>query len=184
MEEAWRDVVGFEDYFSISPCGKVLSKRTGKILKQGVLKNGYKVITTRIGGRNGQCYCLRVHRMVAKAFLPAPSEDLVRACAAKGYGNVIVRHLDNNKTNNSVDNLAWGTYQDNTNDFKESASYQDFCNMNRGVKSSNSLFTQEEVDSIRAIYIPKCKTNGCRTLAKKFNVHHSSISAIINSKSY
>lgn len=45
---------------------------------------------------------LRVHRLVAEAFIPNPN----------GYD--IVMHLDNDKTNNNVTNLKWGTVSENT----------------------------------------------------------------------
>jgi hypothetical protein len=44
---------------------------------------------------------IRVHRLVAEAFIPNPS------------GHPCVRHLDGNPKNNHVTNLAWGTYADN-----------------------------------------------------------------------
>lgn len=47
---------------------------------------------------------VRIHRLIAIAFVPNPD---ALPC---------VRHLDNNPTNNSVANLAWGTYVDNEDD--------------------------------------------------------------------
>ena len=44
----------------------------------------------------------RVHRLVAEAFIDHDDK------------NNIVMHLDNNKGNNSIDNLKWGTIQENT----------------------------------------------------------------------
>lgn len=46
MTEEWRDVVGYEEYFSVSSEGKVYS--------------------------NGKCIFLRAHRLVAEAFIPNP----------------------------------------------------------------------------------------------------------------
>ena len=44
----------------------------------------------------------RVHRIVAEAFIPNPNNY------------PIVMHLDNNKKNNNINNLAWGTISQNT----------------------------------------------------------------------
>lgn len=46
----------------------------------------------------------RTHRLLAEAFIP--NDDPVN--------KTIVMHLDNNKTNLSLDNLKWGTIQENT----------------------------------------------------------------------
>ena len=48
-----------------------------------------------------------VHSLVAKKYLPPrPSEHHQ------------IRHLDGNKTNNSVENLSWGTAKENADDRK------------------------------------------------------------------
>lgn len=46
----------------------------------------------------------KVHRLVALAFLPNPNNP------------PIVRHLDDDRHNNHVSNLAWGTQMDNRRD--------------------------------------------------------------------
>ena len=61
---------------------------------------------------NGYLYCgityengqkqRRIHRLVAEAYIPNP-ENLP-----------VVMHLDNNKQNCNVENLKWGTIQENT----------------------------------------------------------------------
>lgn len=49
----------------------VISKARGKdkVLSQGSDKDGYKTIGTR---KDGRCYCLRVHRLVALTYIPNP----------------------------------------------------------------------------------------------------------------
>lgn len=108
MESLWKDVVGFEAYFKVSEYGEVFSKRTKRVLKQCVSKSGYRTISTRLGGRNGTCYCFKVHRLVADAFLEPPATALVEKCSTQGCGVVLVRHLDNNKLNCHYSNLLWG----------------------------------------------------------------------------
>ncbi len=48
------DVPGLEDYFQVSKCGKVFSKRSNKLLKTVIHKNGYEVFCTRLQGREGK----------------------------------------------------------------------------------------------------------------------------------
>ena len=58
-KEAWKDVVGFEDYFMISSLGSVYSKRTNKKLKPHKSKSGYVTISSKIGGRTGKKHLLK-----------------------------------------------------------------------------------------------------------------------------
>lgn len=62
---------------------------------------GYPVVRLN---RDGGGATFMVHRLVAEAFIPNP-------------GNLpVVRHLNDVKTDNRVENLAWGNWTDNMND--------------------------------------------------------------------
>ena len=64
--------------------------------------DGYPSVRLTIDGKRKH---LAVHRLVARAYLPPrPSPEHE------------VRHLDGSKTNNCVENLAWGTRQENADD--------------------------------------------------------------------
>lgn len=106
MEEIWKDIPGYEGLYKVSSLGRVLSLNydsTGisKIMK-GSIKRGYfrvELYKDRIGKR------FLVHRLVAMTFLPVP-EDLKRYV---GTRILQVNHIDENKTNNFVENLEWCT---------------------------------------------------------------------------
>ena len=66
--EEWRDVIGYENYFRVSNLGRIFSKRTNKIIKLVVSKQGYYTFSTRFNGRKSKPHCFRVHRLVAEAF--------------------------------------------------------------------------------------------------------------------
>lgn len=103
MEE-WKEIENYPNYM-VSNKGNVKSlnyKQTGleKIMKQKKRKNGYCEISLR--NKDGGRWFL-VHRLVAMAFIPNPENKPQ------------VNHKDENKENNSVENLEWMTSQENLN---------------------------------------------------------------------
>lgn len=106
MEEIWKDVVGFEDYYQVSNLGNVRSKdrevntwhgvilKRGRILKQSIGKNGYYSVCFQVQNKKKS---YSVHRMVAQAFIP-------------NLDNMpYINHKDENKLNNNIENLEWCT---------------------------------------------------------------------------
>ena len=73
------------------------------------LKDGYPIVTL---GKNGSRYHVKIHRLVAKAFIPNP-DNLPE-----------VNHKDGNKTNNNISNLEWMTQLDNIKHAKENNLYK------------------------------------------------------------
>ena len=73
-------------------------KSNGKVIKE-TLDNvdGYQRCTL-----NGHLYLK--HRLVALQFIPNDDPE----------NKIVVMHKDNNKTNNNVENLKWGTVSENT----------------------------------------------------------------------
>lgn len=168
MIEVWKDVVGYEDYFQVSNTGKIFSKRTKKELKLHTNKNGYIVFATRFGGRNGKNKCLRVHILVANAFI-----DNI-------YNKPTVNHIDGDKKNNNVTNLEWAT-----NSEQQLHAHSIGLHINKkGQDVYNSKFTNEDIDYIRNVYTPRHKDYSGHALARKFDVHHSTIMKIVNKKTY
>lgn len=179
---SYKYIEGFEEYLLVSRTGEVFSLKTNKILKQSKNKQGYMIISGRIGGRNGKCFCLKIHRIVAKAFLDKPSDEIIESALKTFYKKVPVNHKDGDKTNNNVDNLEWCTYQQNMKHAVEIGLCNNECY--RGIKSTTSKLTQKEVDFIRENYIPRDKNFGCRGLARKFKIRHSTIERVIHHVSY
>jgi hypothetical protein len=99
MEE-WRPIQGTKGFIEVSNEGRVRSLLRGepRILKTQTDNKGYHRIRVTIE-RDKRSY--KVHREVAKAFIPNP-ERLPQ-----------VNHRDGNKDNNSVNNLEWVTNQEN-----------------------------------------------------------------------
>jgi len=63
-------------------------------------KDGYEIISTR--KNDGSSTSVRVHRLVAEAYIPNPENKPV------------VNHLNGIKNDNRVENLAWATISENT----------------------------------------------------------------------
>lgn len=91
-KEVWRLIPGYNHPYQVSNYGRVLG--TKGLMKPYDNGYGYLVVELR-KGREGKH--LRVHRLVAEAFLPNP-DNLPE-----------VNHKDENKHNNAVDNLEWCT---------------------------------------------------------------------------
>ncbi len=170
MIEEWRDVVGFEDFFLVSSKGRLFSKRSNRLLKLFENKKGYCCVATRIGGRNGQTYCFKIHRLVAEAFISNP-ENLST-----------VNHINGVKDDNNVDNLEWLSASDNTRHAFETG----LSNSDHLLRSSISKrkLSDEDVRYIREYCKPKCREFGLRALALRFGVTHNTISHIFKGIRY
>lgn len=98
--EVWKPIKGFDGYY-ISSFGRVYSEKQKKrFLKPHKTGGGYMMVGLYT---NNKAYPKLVHRLVAETFIPNP----------KNYPQV--NHKDENKTNNSADNLEWCTSKYNNN---------------------------------------------------------------------
>lgn len=105
MKEEWKDIKGYEGRYMVSNFGRVKSMKyrhhnTVEILKQDN-NLGYKRVC--LYTKNGKRKRIKVHRLVAEAFIPNPNNYLY------------INHKDENKNNNRVDNLEWCTQSYNIN---------------------------------------------------------------------
>lgn len=91
MEEIWKPIKGYEDYY-ISNYGNVVSKKRKAIIRKTFIRNGYVAVVLF---KDNVKKTFSVHRLVAIAFLPNPN-NLQQ-----------VNHKDEDKTNNFVGNLEW-----------------------------------------------------------------------------
>lgn len=96
----WKDVEGFNGY-QVSDTGLVKSNKywgqfkrrnKGGLLEQRTYYNGYKYVNLY---KKGHMYSLKVHRLVAQAFIPNPNN----------YPQI--NHKDENRANNNASNLEW-----------------------------------------------------------------------------
>ncbi len=98
MRETWRAVVGYEGLYEVSNQGRI---RRVKIIEPTKKKHGYMQVS--LVDRSGKRKSLRLHRIVAEAFIPNPENKPQ------------VNHKDENPENNRAGNLEWATAEENTN---------------------------------------------------------------------
>jgi len=101
MKEEWRKIEGTLNHY-ISNMGNVNNFSTKNILKQQKDKYNYCYVSFRIPISGKKLYRKQVHRRVGLAFIPNP-ENLSQ-----------IHHIDNNPSNNNVNNLMWVSNIENT----------------------------------------------------------------------
>lgn len=142
MRETWRQVVGFEGYYSVSNTGRVRSeprvvrhssggemRRTGGPLKQNPNAHGYPCVQLC---RDGAIKNRPVYILVLEAF-KGPRPPGLEGC-----------HRDNDRTNSRAANLRWDTRAGNFADMIEHGTRR------RGTKHALAKLTAEQVLAIRA----------------------------------
>lgn len=100
MEEVWKDIKGYEGRYKISNLGNVYTYLRDRNMTPRKCRKGYLRVVLR--DNQGVRKSHGVHRLVAQTFIPNP-EDKPQ-----------VNHIDEDKTNNIVDNLEWVTNKENS----------------------------------------------------------------------
>lgn len=97
MKETWKPVYNYETY-EVSSMGSIRNVTSGIVLKPQKRKHGYLSVWLYAKGGRKQ---VSIHRIVAEAF-----------CERKN-GQDEVNHLNEIKTDNRAENLAWCTRSEN-----------------------------------------------------------------------
>jgi hypothetical protein len=94
--EEFRKIGGYDNY-EVSNCGNVRNVKTGRVLKPGEDGDNYLMVCL---SRNGKTQTLKIHKLVATAFLgDSEGRD--------------VDHKDRNNQNNALDNLRYVSTSEN-----------------------------------------------------------------------
>jgi len=170
--ECWKPIPGWEDLYKASSDGRIKSedrvstyiqgnalvtrRRKGKVLTPIKMNSGYwGVILCRDGARS----YIPIHRLVAAAFYgPRPKE-------------LVTRHIDGNVDNNTVENLAYGTTQENVDDRSRHG------RTSRGDRHPLAKLSDVQIREMRRIH---AETNAStRALASRFGVSNVRVSQIL-----
>jgi predicted XRE-type DNA-binding protein len=87
-----------------------------------------------------------------------------------------VRHLNDDVTNNCVENLAWGSQQDNMQDARRNG------RISLGERRWNTKLRIQDITEIRRLYATGDFTQ--KELAERFGVNFQQISKIIRRQSW
>lgn len=157
----WREIPDYPGYW-VNASGEVQSTNSRLKVRRGFLSPitptkagaGYLRFYAKSHGERRNVY---VHALVLMAFV-GPRPEGAEA-----------RHLDGDKTNNTLGNLAWGTKHENAADSVEQGVIV------KGSAHRRAILTEEQVREIKAEL-----RNGARTrvLAKRFGVRDSVIAQI------
>jgi hypothetical protein len=173
MEEIWKDVPGYEGQFQASNLGRIKSlKRLGawveRIRKLHLNKKGnyWEICITDKCGRYFKTM-LKVHRMVASAFIPNTEEKPT------------VNHKDGNRLNNYVENLEWCTQKENMQHAWRTGLISS-AKIRAGGRSYEKRISDFSVSQMRNEYRPGLF--GYKRLAKKYGISKSLVCAIIKGR--
>lgn len=157
-EATWNPVPRFPGY-EVSDDGRIRSVRAGRELTLQSRETGHLFVNIRIGGRRAKLRKLYVHAAMLAAFV---------GHAPEGHE---ARHLDGDPTRNVLENLAWGTRQDNVDDRVRHGRQQ------HGSDLPQAKLTVEAAREIRSRY----RNGGVshRQLGELFGVSHTTIRKVL-----
>lgn len=163
-DEEWRPVVGYEGHYEVSSLGNVatLKWKERRLLKLQTDDYGYKHVVLSMGGK---VRTTKVASIVAEAFNGPKPEGLV------------VRHYDDDKTNNTPGNLIYGTQQENIDDRGRNGHTVPPTGERNGMAKLNEV-------KVRQIDVLLIMGDHPTEIAKMFHVAPRTIRDIANGKSW
>lgn len=176
LAEMWRRVPGWDGY-EVNADGDVRSIDRTIIGKDGVpkiyrgkyltsKKNEFGYLTVHLREPGRDCPAMRVHRLVAMAFIPNPD------------GKPNINHIDCDPTNNCVSNLEWCTQEENMQHMHKLGRGRS----RKGQRPTTAKLTSEQVLALRH----KFATGQCtrKSLSDEYGVCKSAIDRIVTRRTY
>lgn len=156
----WKDIPGYEGFYTVSDTGLVKSedrivigkagserRLRGRILKQMECDHGGHLVVHLYMDGVPKRHC--VSRLVAEAFVSKTGHE------------TYVTHKDGNVKNNHADNLEWVTPEE-----------------------VHGRLTKRDVEKIRSLYVEFDSSRGRNGLAKRFGVSVNTISRILKRETW
>jgi hypothetical protein len=162
MTQDWQPVKGWPQY-EVSRLGDLRQARTQKPVGQWLSDRGYALARFSRPRR-----LVRVHRLVAEAFVPNPND----------YPTV--NHLNNNRSDNRAENLAWCTQAENLAHAEaQGRMCRDYW---VGKRSPNAVLNDRQVFEIRQLYADG--DTSWADLGRQFGVSKRTIGKIVRRETY
>lgn len=162
--------LGFPDY-RVADNGSVWSRRMLKRFKY--TENGWGKLSPAIVGKGYQDVTLYdtlgrphrryVHRLVLEAFRGACPEGM--EC----------RHLNGNKTDNRLANLAWGTWYDNNEDRKRHGTYRTASL--KGERNPMAVLSRTKIDQVMLLM---SQGYNLKSTAERVGVSWGTVKSLVN----
>jgi hypothetical protein len=173
-EEFWKWIKGYKNRYKVSNHGRVKSierfcstgpdsndtRRVRERILKPCLTYGYFNVNL-YSGTKASMKRKSVARLVLEAFEGPKPHPKLEAC-----------HRDDDRTNNHISNLYWGTSKQNKADARRNGRMIKACGEDHG----NSKLTEDKVRKIRRLY-PKVKNYS--KLARRFEVEVNCIKRIV-----
>ena len=171
--EIWKDIKGYEGVYQVSNQGRVKSldhtirqkhsyKKGGRVLKSW-LYSGYSYVQLCVNGKDKK---LKVHRIVAEAFIDNPENKKE------------VNHINGIRSDNRVENLEWCSHRENILHANKTGLRK------TGVNATNAKFSFEDIEFILKNTKVNSHKYGARAMGRKFNVCHETILQILHGITY
>lgn len=154
----WKPLKNFEKFYEISTTGKIKSIRFNKIMKSYVNNSGYECIDLKDDEKKHKKL---VHRLVAETFIINESELPE------------VNHKDENKLNNSLDNLEWCSRSHNKQHSMKTGTYNKIYtqknNLGKKASTTKSKYYNVSYDNTRNKWIGYVRHNNKNWYNKRFD---------------
>ena len=147
MSEEWRDIEGFDGY-QISSLGRV--KKGDYLMNQRLCTKGYPTVSLY---KERKSYSFQVHRLVANAFIPNPDNLLT------------VNHINEDKTDNRVENLEWMSNQDNVR-YSQAKTVNQFTLDGKFIRRWDAIMDIERELGFCSAFICRCLKGRCKSAYK------------------
>lgn len=174
MIEAWRSVVGYEGYYEVSDDGmfRGINRMVGHCRGGSRRAIGIPIVV-RWNRRLGQTYVQLSKDGVVKTF--KPGRLVLEAFVGQCPDGMECCHIDDDKRNNRLDNLRWGTHLENCEDrFKNGKTAF-------GKRHYKSYLSEDDVRAIRKL---SADGFGNTEIAEMYNTGHGTVYNIKKRKTW